>query len=613
MSQSIYARLGSLVFPYWPVLLVSTIASLIYVVFNSLSIWLTASLINNILTDFDQLIANHKALSDEILSLNDQLKYWTNELILRDTPRESLKVLCITILAVFLMKNVFMYIKNICLTYTQLNLINSIRNNLYNHIHSLSMSFFDKAKSGELTSIVMSDVSNMRVALGTSFQKAFVEPINILVFISLLFIINVKLAFFALIIVPLTAAIIFWIGRSIRRKAKRTAQQIAGIMGIMTEILNSIRVVKAFGTERFERRRFLNEQNQYYNLVFSQSKLRLTASPITESIGVVIGVFLLWIGGLDVLVAGTMSSEDFIRFIMVLFSVLGPIRLLGNVSVDLQRGAASAERVFRILDTPPDIADKPDAIDLGSFSNQIEFKNVGFKYEEGDAVLTDVSFFIPKGQVVALVGPSGAGKSTIADLIPRFYDLESGAILIDGINIRNAKLAHLRNQMGIVTQETILFDETIEFNITYGVEDYSQEELYKAAKAANAYDFILEQPLGFQTIIGEKGVKLSGGQRQRLAIARAILRNPPILILDEATSSLDTESERKVQTALENLMRDRTTLVIAHRLSTIQRADSIIVLDKGQIIEKGSHQALYNSKGFYYKLHNMQFENLELQ
>jgi subfamily B ATP-binding cassette protein MsbA len=605
MSQSIYARLGRLVLPYWPVLLVSTIASLIYVVFNSLSIWLTASLINNILTDFDQLLANHKALSNEILNLNDQLKFWTNELILRDTPRESLKVLCIAILAVFLLKNVFLYIKNICLTYTQLNLINSIRNNLYNHLHALSMSFFDKAKSGELTSIVMSDVSNMRVALGTSFQKAFVEPINILVFISLLFIINVKLAFFALIIVPLTAAIIFWIGRSIRRKAKRTAEQIAGIMGIMTEILNSIRVVKAFGTERFERRRFLHEQDQYYNLVFSQSKLRLTASPITESIGVVIGVFLLWIGGLDVLVAGTMSSEDFIRFILIMFGVLGPIRLLGNVSVDIQKGAASAERVFSILDTPPDITDNPDAIKIDSFSNQIEFKNVGFQYEEGGAVLKDISFSIPKGKVVALVGPSGAGKSTIADIIPRFYDIESGAILIDGINIKDAKLDSLRNQMGIVTQETILFDETIEFNITYGVEHYSQDELESAAQAANAYEFILEQSNGFQTIIGEKGVKLSGGQRQRLAIARAILRNPPILILDEATSSLDTESERKVQIALENLMRDRTTLVIAHRLSTIQRADSIIVLDKGKLVESGNHESLINRGGLYAQLYKL--------
>ena len=603
MSQRIYTRLGKLVLPYWPFLLISTISSLIYVVFNSLSIWLTASLINNILSDFDQLLLNHKALSNEILNLNDQLKYWTNELILRDTPRETLKILCLTILFVFLVKNIFLYIKNISLTYIQFNLITSIRTSIYNHFHSLSLSFFDKAKSGELTSIVVTDVANMRVAFGTSFHRIFVEPVNILMFISLLFVINVNLALYALIIVPVTAIIIFWIGRSIRRKSMRTAKQIAGIMNILTEILNSIRVVKAFGTEAYETKRFKKEQDRYYNLISRRARLRLTASPITETIGAVIGVSLLWVGGLDVLVAGTMSPEDFIRFILILFSVLGPIRLLSNVSVDLQKGAASAQRVFAILDQPPEIIDNPNAITLNTFSGEIDFQNVSFNYIEGETVLNGISFSIPKGKVVAIVGPSGSGKSTIADLIPRFYDIGSGAILMDGINIRDAKLASLRNQMGIVTQETILFNETIEFNITYGVENYSQRELELAAQAANAYDFILDQPKGFQTIIGEKGVKLSGGQRQRLAIARAILRNPLILILDEATSSLDTESERKVQTALEHLMQDRTTLVIAHRLSTIQRADSIVVLDKGQIVETGTHDSLLKEKGLYAKLY----------
>jgi len=606
MSQSIYSRLGRLIFPYWPVLLVSTISALIYVVFNSLSIWLTASLINNILTDFDKLVENHRALSNEIISLNDQLKYWTNELILRDSPLETVKILCIIILAVFIIKNIFLYIKNICLTYVQYNLITKIRNDLYHHFHNLSLSFFDREKSGELTSIVVTDVSNMRIALGTSFHKLFVEPINILMFISLLFIINTKLAIYATAIIPITAMIIFWIGRSIRRKSRRTAKQIAGIMGIITEILNSIRVVKAFGTEDIERKRFKQEQDRYYNLISKRAKLRLVTSPITETIGAMIGVSLLWVGGVDVLVTGTMSSEDFIRFILILFSVLGPVRLLSNVSVNLQTGVASAERVFNILDTPPDIIEKPDALDLKGFSKEIQFDKVGFNYDGGGKVLSDVSFSIHKGSIVAIVGPSGAGKSTIADLIPRFYEVKEGAITLDGQDIRDITLFSLRDKMGIVTQETILFDETIEFNITYGISESTEEDLIASARAANAYDFIQDQPNGFQTIIGEKGVKLSGGQRQRIAIARAIFNNPPFLILDEATSALDTKSERLVQNALDNLMKNRTVLVIAHRLSTVKNADQIIVMDEGKIRQKGTHQELIQNDGLYSRLYQFQ-------
>jgi subfamily B ATP-binding cassette protein MsbA len=380
-------------------------------------------------------------------------------------------------------------------------------------------------------------------------------------------------------------------------------------MGIITEILNSVRVVKAFGTEDYERKRFQKEQGHYYNLISKQTILRLATSPITETIGASIGVSLLWIGGMDVLVTGIMSSEDFIRFILILFSVLGPVRLLGNVSVNLQTGFASAERVFNILDTPADIIEKPDAIDIQVFSKEIEFHNVGFKYDEGGTVLSNVSFLIPKGSVVAIVGSSGAGKSTIADLIPRFYDVKQGAIKIDGEDIRDMTLSSLRDKMGIVTQETILFDETIEFNITYGVADYSEEDLITSSKAANAYDFIQKQSNGFQTVIGEKGVKLSGGQRQRLAIARAILKNPPILLLDEATSALDTESERLVQEALETLMADRTVLVIAHRLSTITNANKIVVLDDGKICEEGTHKELLQLDRHYKSLYDNQFRD----
>ena len=603
MNQSIYYRLSKLVLSFWPIIILSTLSAFVYVLFNTLSIWLTASLINNILTDFDQLLFKHQTLSDNIITLNDRLKYWTNEIILRDTPRKTLKTLCVTILIVFFVKNIFLYIKNMSLTYIQFNLITKIRSKLYNHFHSLSISFFDKNRSGELASIVLNDVSNMRVALGTSFHKVLIEPINILVFLSILFIINVKLAIIALGIVPITTFIIITIGQSIRRKSKRTAEQIASIMGTMTEILNSVRIVKAFGNESFEKIRFKKDQERYYNLISRRAKLRLTASPITETIGAIIGVLLLWIGGLDVLVYKIMNSEDFIRFILIMFSILAPIRLLSNVGVELQAGIASAERVFNVLDTKPDIIEKVNPIQLKEFKSGIELKKVNFFYEEGQMVISDVSFKINKGYMVAIVGPSGAGKSTIGDLISRFYDVKSGGIFIDGSDIRDYSIESLRKNIGIVTQETILFDESIEFNITYGLNKYSQESLFDAATAANALSFITKQPKGFNTVIGEKGVKLSGGQRQRLAIARAILRNPPILVLDEATSSLDTKSERKVQSAIENLMRDRTTVVIAHRLSTVQKADLIIVLENGHVIEKGTHDTLLASKGLYSQLY----------
>ena len=608
MSNSVTNRLFKLVIPYWPLLVVSTLSAFIYVAFNGLSVWLTASLFNNILTDFEDLIVNQNALRNAKISINDQLKYWTNELILRDTALESLKVLCYTIIGSFLFKNIFLYIKNIALTYIQFNLITKLRVLLYAHLQAMSLSYFDKSQSGELSSIVLNDVSNMRVAFGTSFHKLFVEPINIILFIVLLLIINLKLALIAIIIVPLTGAIVIMIGKSIRRKSKRTAEKIARIMSIMTENLNSIRVVKSFSMESFETDRFTNEQDRYYQLIFRRAKLRLISSPITETIGAFIGVFLLWIGGHDVLVTHNMNSEDFIRFILILFSVLGPIRNLSNVNIELQKGFASADRVFGVLDTPASIVSKLDAKTINEFNDQISFNNVCFNYEGTERVLKDISFNMDKGTVTALVGPSGAGKSTVADLIPRFYDVVEGSVTIDGIEIRDIELNSLRMLMGIVSQETILFNDTIGSNIKYGLQSVNNERLKEAAKNANALDFINEQPQGFETIIGEKGVRLSGGQRQRIAIARGILKNPPILILDEATSSLDTQSEHLVQTAIDNLMADRTVLVIAHRLTTVENADSILVMDAGQIVAYGTHQELLSQDGIYTRLYNKQFK-----
>jgi subfamily B ATP-binding cassette protein MsbA len=608
MDKSIYKRLYSLVSGYWPFLVVSSLSAFVYVAFNGLSVWLTATLFNNILTDFDELLKSQILLSEARDSLNDQLKFWTNELILRETAIESLRVLCYTLVGSFLIKNFFLYIKNIALTYIQFNLIKKLRAQLYAHLQSMSLSFFDKRQTGELSSIVINDVSNMRVAFGTSFHKLFVEPINIIVFITLLFIINVKLALLSIVIVPLTGVVVVIIGKSIRRRSKRTAEKIARIMGIMSENLNSIRIVKSFAMEAFETNRFEKEQEKHYVLDLRQAKLRLISSPITEMIGAFIAVILLWIGGHDVLVSKDMSSEDFIRFILILFSVLQPIRSLSNVSINLQKGFASADRVFEVLDTLPSIVSKPNAIKIQDVKNQITFKNVGFNYEGTENILKDISFSMGRGTVTALVGASGAGKSTIADLIPRFYDTVNGKIEIDGADIRDLDVNSLRKVMGIVSQETILFNDTIGANIKYGLQSVNDQQLKEAAKNANALDFILEQPNGFETMIGEKGVRLSGGQRQRIAIARAILKNPSMLILDEATSSLDTESEYLVQKAIDNLMTDRTVLVIAHRLTTVENADTIVVMKDGQIVDAGPHVELLKKEGVYTRLYKKQFK-----
>jgi subfamily B ATP-binding cassette protein MsbA len=611
MKNSIYKRLIKLVFNYWPYLVLSTATAFVYVALNGISVWLTASLINNILSDFDKLILEQSRLSSSsILTLNEKIKYFTNELILRNTAKETLQMLCYSILIIFVLKNVFLYLKNVSLIVVQYRLITELRNKLYIHFHSLSLSFFNKQKSGELTSTIVNDVANMRQALTIGFQRMFVEPINIIAFTTLLFIISWQLASIAVIIIPLAGIFIVKMSRSIRRKSRRTSVKIAGITNLITETLASIRIVKAFAMENYEVDRFTKETNNYYNLMFRRSRLRSIAPPITEILGVVIGVALLWIGGSEVLAADGITSEDFIRFILIMFSALQPIRSLSNVFAEVQVGAASAERVFHILDTKPTIIDADNAIKDIVFNEHISFDNVSFQYEDEESeVLKEINFSINKGSVVALVGSSGSGKSTMADLIPRFFEPTKGRIKLDKYDIKDVRIKSLRKLMGIVTQETILFNDTISGNIAYGQKEVKSSKIHAAAEAANAKEFIDALPHGFNTVIGEKGVRLSGGQRQRIAIARALLKDPPMLILDEATSSLDTESEKYVQEAINNLMKDRTVLVIAHRLSTIINADRIIVLDNGKIVESGTHTELLDKNGIYKNLYDIQFNN----
>jgi len=610
MQESSLKRLFKFVLVHWPFLLLSTCAAFFFVVFNSASIWITATMINNILIDFNEmLIENQKLLSLNELTMNDRLKLFSNSLLLKDTAISTVSSVCIALIVVFSAKNIFLYIKNITLSVVQYKLIRDLRNKLYSHFHYLSLSYFNKNKSGELTAVLVNDIDNMRNSLSIMFQKLFVEPINIIILMSLLFIVSSKLAFIALLIIPISGVIIFGISHSIRRRSKRSQAQLAGMTSMIAETIGSMRIVKAFATKGFEINRFAKETQKYYKLMLRRDRLRFVSSPVSETFGATIAALLLWVGARDVLVVQSISSEDFLRFILLLFSLFQPLKNLTNVVNELQNGLASADRVFAIMDIKSDIQDSADARNVKDLNSNISFNNVSFSYgKEHEKVLDNISFNIDKGEIIALVGPSGAGKSTLVDLIPRFYDTLGGSITIDGTDIREIQIGSLRSMMGIVTQETFLFDDSIKANIAYGVNNLSDKEIEEAAKAANAHDFIAKLADGYDTIIGERGVSLSGGQKQRIAIARAIVKNPPILILDEATSSLDSESEKHVQSAIENLMNHRTVFVIAHRLSTVHNASKILVLDKGKIVQEGKHEELVNTDGLYKQLHKMQFQ-----
>lgn len=592
---------------YWYLIVLTTILSVVFVALNALSLWMIASLINTVLVSPENIPTEPVDLAAGA-SFLDFLKAWTANLIQESTPLATLASLCWWLLGIFFAKNAVFYIKNMAAGIMENRLIRDLRNNLFEHIHTLSLSYFDKQKTAEISSIILNDVTYVRQALTVSFQKLLVEPVNLVVFVIMLFIISWQLSLLAIPLIPLAGFVTTRLGQSLRRRARRSTRQIAGLMNVLEEALRSVRLVKGFVMEDAETRRFKQENRRYYHSVFRRFSLKNLTSPLNEMIGVFIGVVLLWVGGQQVLLGRGIAPEEFMSYIIFLFATLQPIRNLTNVSADMHIGMASAERILNLLDEPPAVTDKPDAIELTTFADAICYEQVTFAYEgSGKPALYDIDVEIKKGEVVALVGTSGSGKSTFVDLLPRFYDVTGGRVTLDGVDVRETSSRSLRHLIGIVSQETLLFNTSVRENILYGDPRASEKQVIAAAEAAHAWEFIRELPEGPDTIIGERGIQLSGGQRQRLAIARALLKNPPILILDEATSALDTESEQHVQRAIDELVHDRTVIVIAHRLSTIQNADRIIVLEAGRIVESGTHENLLVRHGYYRRLHDIQF------
>lgn len=537
---------------------------------------------------------------DYLIELFD---YHFQDILIQYGEWGALKFVCAIIIASVLLSNIFRYLTARLIERFKVKMVGKLRQAVFDNTINLHLGFFSSERKGNLISRIVTDVQEVETSVANSFSAAFKEVFTLVSFLYVLFKISVTLSLFAFLVIPISGAFIAVIVRKMRKEARDGQNRLSGLISLMDEVFGGMRVVKGFNAEAFIRRKFKTENEGYQKSIKSMAYKREMSSPFSEFMGVFVVALILLFGGQMVLSGQSeLSAEQFITYIAIFSQVMRPAKEIANAFSNTQRGIAAGERVLELLDTNNTIKEKENAHHLTSFSNAIEVKNVDFEYDAGAPVLHDINFNIPKGKTVALVGSSGGGKSTIADLIPRFYDPTKGRITIDGHDLRDLSIASLRDQMGIVTQESILFNDSIYNNIMFGAEA-SEEDVIRAAKIANAHQFISQQPNGYETLIGERGTKLSGGQRQRISIARAILRNPPILILDEATSALDTESEKLVQDALTKLMANRTVLVIAHRLSTIQHADEILVIDQGRIIERGTHtQLLENTDGFYRKL-----------
>lgn len=537
--------------------------------------------------------------------LENYLNYYVTSLTEKNGFNAALLFVITIIIITALLKNVFNYFASVEVTKLRNSVLKDLRLKLYDKIVQLPVSYYSETRKGDVMTKMLGDVNEVQYSFFLILELLVREPLTIIFSVITMFVISAKLTLFVFVFIPVAGLLISRIGKSLKGKSTRAQEENGVYISILEETLSGMKVVKGYNAEKSFKEKFNQSISRLFKLNNSIGNKNNLASPMSEFLGIITIATLLWYGAHMVIVEKSLTSTTFIAYIALAYTILTPAKAISKASYGVKAGLAAADRIFNLLEQEITITDEPNALEKQTFEEAITFKNVSFKYEQ-ENVLTHFSLTIPKGKTVALVGQSGSGKSTIANLLTRFYDTNEGAILLDGVSIKQWKMQSLRNLIGLVTQDSILFNDSIKNNILLGKPEATDEEIYEALKIANAYDFVMQLPKGINTTIGDSGNKLSGGQKQRISIARAVLKNPPIMILDEATSALDTESERLVQEALENMMKNRTSIVIAHRLSTIQNADAIIVMHKGSIIEQGTHQELLEKNGTYAKLVSMQ-------
>ena len=549
-----------------------------------------------------ELVSTPKPAALDVATLIHNFNFHLSEIIRENGKEQALIYLCGAIVVIFFFKNLFRYLSVFFIASVRNGIVRDIRQKVFDKILILPLSYFSDERKGDIMSRVTVDVQEIETSILSVVETVIREPLMIIGALSFMIYLSPSLTFFVFFLLIFTGVVIGGIGKALKKQSSKVLERQGALVSTLEESLSGLRIIKGFNAEAHQSSKFLKENNQYRRLLTRLLWRRDLSSPLSEFMGIAVVTVLIWYGFREVN-SGVISVAAFIAFLYAFFTIIEPAKKFASAFYKIQKGVAAVERVEVILKAENSISDTSDAVSLSEFNSQIEFKDLSFFYkqEEGN-VVENINFRIPKGKTVALVGSSGAGKSTLADLLPRFYDVTGGSILIDDIDIRKIKLKDLRSLMGIVSQEAILFNETVFNNIAFGMKNVTEEQVIAAAKIANAHEFIMETENGYQTNIGDRGMKLSGGQRQRLTIARAVLKDPPILILDEATSALDSESERLVQEALEKLLKNRTSLVIAHRLSTIQHADEILVMKEGKIIERGTHEVLLATKGEYGKL-----------